>query len=129
MPSTPRVAKGGTDRPSSTIESTLTGRSRTAGNAPRVDTDSGSRGHIRGTETTVTVLTSMQVGSHQRQSSPGRSDTMKLIKVVATAMIVGGLGFGSAGIGAGVATATPAAPIPLKPGHGNDDFCPPLCDN
>jgi hypothetical protein len=52
---------------------------------------------------------------------------MKLIKVVATAMIVGGLGFGSAGMGAGVATATPAAPIPLKPGHGNDDFCPPLC--
>jgi hypothetical protein len=53
---------------------------------------------------------------------------MKLMKVVATAMIVGGLGFGSAGMGAGVATATPAAPIPLKPGHGNDDFCPPVCN-
>src|SRR5882757_2698674 len=52
---------------------------------------------------------------------------MKVIKVVATAMIVGGLGFGSAGMGAAVATATPAAPIPLKPGHGDDDFCPPLC--
>jgi hypothetical protein len=54
---------------------------------------------------------------------------MKLIKVVATVMIVGGLGFGSAGMGASVASATPAAPIPLKPGHGDDDFCPPWCGN
>jgi hypothetical protein len=54
---------------------------------------------------------------------------MKLNKVMATAMIVGGLGFGSAAMGAAVATATPAAPIPLKPGHGDGDFCPPLCGN
>lgn len=55
---------------------------------------------------------------------------MRMIKVVATAMIIGGLGFGSAGVGAGVASATPAAPIPLKPGHGGDDnFCPPWCGN
>jgi hypothetical protein len=53
---------------------------------------------------------------------------MKLIKTMATAMIVGGLGFGPAGMGAGVAAATPAAPIPLKPGHGNDDFCNPRCN-
>lgn len=53
---------------------------------------------------------------------------MKLIKVVATAMTVGAMVFGSAGMGVGVATATPSAPIPLKPGHGNDDFCPPVCN-
>jgi hypothetical protein len=54
---------------------------------------------------------------------------MRLIKVVATAMIIGGLGFGSVGMGAGMASATPAVPIPLKPGHGDDDFCPPGCGN
>jgi hypothetical protein len=28
-----------------------------------------------------------------------------------------------------MASAAPAVPIPLKPGHGDDDFCPPGCGN
>jgi hypothetical protein len=31
--------------------------------------------------------------------------------------------------GAGVANADPFAPVPLKPGHGHDDWCRPWCDN
>ena len=26
-----------------------------------------------------------------------------------------------------VATAQPLTPLPAKPGHGNDEYCPPLC--
>jgi hypothetical protein len=54
---------------------------------------------------------------------------MRLIKIAAAALIVGGLGFGSMGVGTGLANANPVAPLPLKPGHGNDDFCPPWCGN
>jgi hypothetical protein len=51
---------------------------------------------------------------------------MKPNKTLAAVVIVGGLGFGAFGAGAGVASATPAAPIPLRPpGHGDD--CGPLC--
>jgi hypothetical protein len=50
---------------------------------------------------------------------------MKLKKVVAVATIVGVLGFGAAGLGGGVASAGPAAPVPMKPGHGHDDPWPP----
>jgi hypothetical protein len=53
---------------------------------------------------------------------------MKPIKIVAAAMIVGGLGFGSMSVTAPMASAQPVAPIPQKPGgHGNDDYCPPWC--
>jgi hypothetical protein len=52
---------------------------------------------------------------------------MKLTKIVAAAMVVGALGFGAAGPGVGVASADPVVPAPLKPGHGNDDWCPPWC--
>ncbi|WP_319452315.1 MULTISPECIES: hypothetical protein [unclassified Mycobacterium] len=51
---------------------------------------------------------------------------MKLSKLAATVAIIGGLGLG-AGLGSGVAVAQPGAPIPLKPGHGNDD-CFPFCN-
>jgi hypothetical protein len=50
---------------------------------------------------------------------------MKPIKMLAAVMIVGGLGLGSSGMGTGVASATPVAPIPLRPGHDGD--CPPFC--
>lgn len=53
---------------------------------------------------------------------------MRLTRMAATIMIVGGLGFGSVAIGAPVASARPAAPMPEKPGHGND-YCPPWCGN
>jgi len=44
-------------------------------------------------------------------------------------VIVGALGFGAIGPGMAVASAGPAVPVPLKPGHGNDDWCPPWCGN
>jgi hypothetical protein len=53
---------------------------------------------------------------------------MKAMRVVAAAMIVGGLGFGSVALGPPMALAQPGAPIPLKPGHdGGNDNCPPRC--
>ena len=52
---------------------------------------------------------------------------MKLTKFVATALTVGAFGMGVTGLGAPVASASPVAPVPLKPGHGNDD-CFPFCD-
>ncbi|MDT5177131.1 MAG: hypothetical protein QOJ95_1329 [Mycobacterium sp.] len=52
---------------------------------------------------------------------------MKPKKIVAAVMIAGGLGLGSSAMVAPMASAQPAAPIPLKPGHGNDDYCPPWC--
>ncbi|WP_166905112.1 hypothetical protein [Mycobacterium sp. DL440] len=51
---------------------------------------------------------------------------MKLTKFVAAALTVGAFGVGVAGLGAPVASASPAVPAPLKPGHGNDD-CFPFC--
>ncbi|AGB23670.1 hypothetical protein Mycsm_03368 [Mycobacterium sp. JS623] len=54
---------------------------------------------------------------------------MGLSKFFSAAMIVGALGFGAFGPGGAVASADPVAPAPLKPGHGNDDFCPPWCGN
>jgi hypothetical protein len=48
-------------------------------------------------------------------------------KFVAAALTVGALGFGATAFGTPVATAGPAAPAPLRPGHGNDD-CFPFCD-
>jgi|SRR5215211_1670872 len=54
---------------------------------------------------------------------------MKLMKVMAGAMLAGALAFGAIGTGGGIANAEPAAPAPLKPGHGHDDDCWPLCDN
>ena len=52
---------------------------------------------------------------------------MKLTKFVATALTVGAFGMGVTGLGAPVASASPVAPVPLQPGHGNDD-CFPFCD-
>jgi hypothetical protein len=54
---------------------------------------------------------------------------MRLAKVASAAMIVGALGFGVVAPGGAVASASPAAPVPLKPGHGGDDWCKPWCDN
>ena len=58
---------------------------------------------------------------------------MKLARIVAGVLIVGGLGFGVVTAGGTVASAQPAAPLPLKPGHdgggpGNDKNCHPWCD-
>lgn len=53
---------------------------------------------------------------------------MKLTKAAATAMMVGALGFGALGAGGAVASATPALPAPMKPGHGHDD-CRQWCGN
>src|SRR5215208_4170593 len=54
---------------------------------------------------------------------------MRLSKSVSAAMIVGALGFGALGPAGAVASADPVVPAPLKPGHGNDDWCPPWCGN
>jgi hypothetical protein len=54
---------------------------------------------------------------------------MRLAKIASAAMIVGALGFGAIGPGGAIASADPFAPAPLKPGHGNDDWCKPWCDN
>ena len=54
---------------------------------------------------------------------------MRLSKFVSAAMIVGALGFGALGPAGAVASADPVVPAPLKPGHGNDDWCPPWCGN
>ncbi|MGX9791947.1 hypothetical protein [Mycobacterium sp. MMS18-G62] len=54
---------------------------------------------------------------------------MTLTKIMSAAVIVGALGFGAIGPGMAVASAGPAVPAPLKPGHGNDDWCPPWCGN
>ena len=50
---------------------------------------------------------------------------MKLKKVMASAMIVGALGFGAVGLGSGFASASPGAPAPLDPGFNNPWPWPP----
>lgn len=52
---------------------------------------------------------------------------MNLTKIVAAGLTVGALGFGATAYGMPAASASPVAPAPLKPGHGNDD-CFPFCD-
>lgn len=52
---------------------------------------------------------------------------MKLAKAVAATMVVGAIGLGGAAIDVPAASASPMAPVPLKPGQGNDD-CFPFCD-
>ncbi|OMC07910.1 hypothetical protein [Mycolicibacterium fortuitum] len=52
---------------------------------------------------------------------------MKLAKFAAAALTVGAFGMGVTGVGVPVASASPAVPAPLKPGHGNDD-CFPFCN-
>ena len=54
---------------------------------------------------------------------------MGLTKIASAAMIIGALGFGAIGSGGAVASADPVVPVPLKPGHGNDNWCQPWCDN
>jgi hypothetical protein len=54
---------------------------------------------------------------------------MKLAKSVVNAIMVATLSFGAAGLGAGVASAQPSAPLPQKPGHDIDMPCFPFCDN
>ena len=51
---------------------------------------------------------------------------MKTTNLLAAVMIAGGLSLGA--VAAPIAAAQPSAPMPLKPGHG-DDFCPPQCGN
>ena len=53
---------------------------------------------------------------------------MRLAKITSAAMIVGALGFGVVASGGAVASATPIAPVPLKPGHDDDDWCKPWCN-
>jgi hypothetical protein len=53
---------------------------------------------------------------------------MKLAKTVVNAMFVAAFGIGSAGLGGGVASAQPAVPAPLKPGHDIDRPCFPFCE-
>jgi hypothetical protein len=59
---------------------------------------------------------------------------MKLTTIVASAMIVGSLGFVGATMGGAVVSAQPAAPAPLKPGNGNGNGhggggdCQPWCN-
>ena len=53
---------------------------------------------------------------------------MKLTRVMAAALLAGGLGLGSISSIAPIASAQAGAPLPQKPGHGND-FCPPICGN
>lgn len=53
---------------------------------------------------------------------------MKLTKVAATAVTAGALTLSAVGFGGGVASAQPAAPLPLDPGRGpGHDDCPPRC--
>jgi hypothetical protein len=54
---------------------------------------------------------------------------MRLAKIASAAMIVGALGLGAVGPGGAIASANPFAPAPLKPGHGNNGWCEPWCDN
>lgn len=55
---------------------------------------------------------------------------MKLAKLVsAAAAVVGALGFGAVGMGSGLASAQPAAPVPMKPGNDIDRPCFPFCDD
>jgi hypothetical protein len=55
---------------------------------------------------------------------------MELKKAAAAAMIVGACGFPAVGFGGGVASAAPAVPAPLDPGHGHGDPWPgPRHDN
>jgi hypothetical protein len=58
---------------------------------------------------------------------------MGLTKIVSAAMIVGALGFGAVGPAVATASAHPAVPAPLNPGHGNghgnNDWCDQWCDN
>jgi hypothetical protein len=56
---------------------------------------------------------------------------MKLAKAVVNAVFVAALGLGTVGLGGGVASAQPAVPAPLKPGHDRDDIdrpCFPFCE-
>jgi hypothetical protein len=61
---------------------------------------------------------------------------MELTKLVASALVVGSLGFGVATVQGPVASALPSAPVPMKPGNGNGDGngngngngCQPWCD-
>lgn len=48
---------------------------------------------------------------------------MKLVKIAAGAMIIGSLGLGTATMGGAVASARPAVPVPLKPGHDCQPWC------
>jgi hypothetical protein len=52
---------------------------------------------------------------------------MRLTKFASATVIIGALGFGAIGPGVAVGSANPVAPVPLKPGHGNDDWCKPWC--
>ncbi|WP_342751315.1 hypothetical protein [Mycolicibacterium hodleri] len=52
----------------------------------------------------------------------------KMTRVMAGAVLAAGLSLGSMSAMAPIAAAQPGAPIPQKPGHG-DDFCPPQCGN
>lgn len=52
----------------------------------------------------------------------------RVAELTATAMIASGLALGSAVGAAPVTSASPTAPVPLKPGHGGDP-CGPWCDN
>lgn len=49
---------------------------------------------------------------------------MSLSRAVGAAVIAAGLTLGA---GAGSAAALPGTPLPMKPGHGHDDWCPPQC--
>lgn len=53
----------------------------------------------------------------------------RIAELTATAVIASGLAMGSAVGAAPVTSAAPAAPVPLKPGHGGDDWCRPWCGN
>lgn len=48
-------------------------------------------------------------------------------RILAAALVAGGLGLGATAIGAPAASAEPSVPMPQRPGHGDDDFCPPRC--
>lgn len=54
---------------------------------------------------------------------------MSLTRIAANVMIAGGMALGAVVGASPVASAQPAAPFPEKPGHGNNEFCPPWCDN
>lgn len=53
---------------------------------------------------------------------------MKMTRVMVAALIAGALSLGATPTVTPIASAQPVAPIPQKPGHG-DDFCPPQCGN
>ena len=56
---------------------------------------------------------------------------MRLARIAVNALVVGAVGLGAVGMGGGVASAQPAAPAPLRPGHNNDIDrpCFPFCEN